>query len=32
MLEITNLTKRYGTGDPVLKELNLTVAANSSPP
>ena len=25
MLKITNLTKRYGTGDPVLKELNLTV-------
>lgn len=25
MLKITNLTKRYGTGDPVLKELDLTV-------
>lgn len=25
MLKITNLTKRYGSGDPVLKQLNLTV-------
>ena len=25
MLKISKLTKRYGSGDPVLKELDLTV-------
>ncbi|RLQ88548.1 phosphonate ABC transporter ATP-binding protein [Notoacmeibacter ruber] len=29
MLEITDLVKRYGSGDPVLKNLNLTIEGES---
>lgn len=29
MLKITDLVKRYGTGDPVLKNLNLTIEGES---
>ena len=29
MLEITNLVKRYGSGDPVLKDLDLTIRGES---